>query len=76
MIPLEKNGFMSPASFDEHIDGLSRRGPSINVVAQKYMQRSYWRGAREMEIDCRKDACEQVRASVYIAHGIDAKPDR
>ena len=72
VVALEKDALVAMAALDQQIDGLSRRRTAIDIIAEKHVERSRRRAARDMMIDRAEDIMEQVRASMDVADGIDS----
>jgi hypothetical protein len=62
---------MATAAFDQQIDGLPGRRSSIDIIAQKYMQRSRRAGVGQVMVDRGEHILKQIRTSVNVADCID-----
>ena len=62
--------------FDQSIDRFARRWPTIDIITQKDVKRSYRRPKRDIAVDPSQQLIEQVKATVNVADGIDPQRRR
>jgi hypothetical protein len=71
MVSLQEYGFMSRTMFDQSIDRLARRRPSIDLATQENINRSRRRPGRDIGADPSQQFFEQIEAPVNVADGIN-----
>jgi hypothetical protein len=71
VVAFEKDALMATAAFDQQIDGLPGRRSTIDIIAQKYVQRSCWTGVGQVMVDRGEHIPKQIRTSVNIADRVD-----
>ncbi len=71
MVAFQANHLMGAAAFDQQIKNSPRIGPSVNVVAQKNLDRPLRRGSIEITVDHGKQFFKQISPSMDVADGIN-----
>ena len=76
VVALQKYAFVRLTVLDQLIDRRAREGPSVDIIAQKDVNRSKRRSGSDVGTDPRQQFIEQVEATVNIAHRINPQTCR
>src|SRR3954466_2052346 len=71
VVAFQENTFVCLGMCDQAVDGLARRRPAIDIVAQKNANRSGGGTRRHVVADPRQQFIEKVEAAMDVADGVN-----
>jgi hypothetical protein len=71
VIAFQENSFVGGAMADQSIDGLPGAPATVDIIAEKNMNRSRHRTVGQIRLDPGEQFLEQVEATMNVADGVD-----